>query len=131
MTDEQILIELARRVHGWHIAPADDRQAWFDDDANYPCYDPRTRAVGEKPRGTPWRDWSPLIDWNDAMGLAEKWIDSPAGDWYELERLPGHGYYAYMFPSDDGPVFYSAVDPSGPRAVTMAVARAVGIEVEG
>ena len=127
MTDEQILIELAR-VMGWKIAPKENREAWFDDQANFPCLDgywlrPAWDQVG--------RVWNPFTDWTDAMGLAEKWMDSEAGDWYDLERLPVHGYHVYLFPSDDGPGSYSAIDQSGPRAVCMAIAKALGIEVEG
>ena len=98
MTDEQILVELARRVMGW--------------ERDSECY------------------WAPFTDWNDAMALAEKWMDSEAGNWYDLERLPVHGYHVYLFPSDDGPGSYSAIDQSGPRAVCLALAKALGIEVE-
>ena len=129
MTDEQILIELAR-VMGWKIAPKENREAWFDDQANFPCLDgywlrPAWDQVG--------RVWNPFTDWTDAMGLAEKWMDSTAGNWYDIERLPEHGYHVYVFPGDapeDISDFRSAVDQSGPRAVSLAVARAAGIEVE-
>ena len=132
MTDEQIRVELARRVHGWKIVPdKEDRIAFFRRDENFPCYDPRTKTVCEKTRVTPWRDWNPL-EWNDAMGLAEKWAVGEGGDWYDIEWLPQIGYHVYLFPPNqmDGTDFTSAIHKSGPRAVCMAVAKAAGIEVE-
>jgi len=100
MTDEQILVELARRVMGW--------------ERDSECY------------------WDPFTDWNDAMGLAEKWAVGEGGDWYDIEWLPQIGYHVYLFPPNqmDGTDFTSAIHKSGPRAVCMAVAKAAGIEVE-
>ena len=129
MTDLEISAQLAERVHGWKIAPTeeDERWDWFTQRSNYPCFDPCRGAAHRNCRNhTP---WSPLTDWNAAMGLAEKWMDSTAGNWYDLERLPVHGYHVYLFPSDDELGAYSAIDQSGPRAVCLALAKAMGIEV--
>ena len=131
MTDEQIRIELARRVMGWKIPPDEGRDEWFADAANYPCLwvdDEHVMWDISDIFGDP---WGPFSSWTAAMGLAEKWMDSEAGDWYDLERLPVHGYHVYLFPSDDELGPYSAIDQSGPRAVCMAIAKALGIEVEG
>ena len=133
MTDEQILIELARRVHGWKIVPKWADEAWFADDSNYPCLHNGLYRSDVGDRGDRWNPLDDTYGWNHAMALAEKWMDSEAGNWYDLERLPVHGYHVYVFPGDapeDISGFRSAVDQSGPRAVTLAIARATGIEVD-
>ena len=134
MTDEQIRVELARRVHGWKIPPDKGREEWFADAANYPCLWVEDELVMLDIGDIFGDPWNPFSSWADAMALAEAWMDSEAGDWYDLERLPVHGYCMYLFPpetaKDGEPGFYTGIDPSGPRAVTLAIARATGIEVE-
>ena len=129
MTDLEISVQLARRVHGWKIPPDEscekyhERQKFFNDKANYPNYDPTYKLL--------WREescdgvkWNPFEDWVAAMGLAEKWRRSGA-------RLCSIRIYAIgascHVTAENGE--FSVVNESGPRAVTMAVAKAVGIEV--
>ena len=133
MTDEQIRIELARRVMGWKIPPDEGRDEWFADAANYPCLwvdDEHVMWDISDIFGNP---WNPFSSWNDAMGLAGEWAVGEGGDWYDIEWLPQIGYHVYLFPPNqmDGTDFTSAIHKSGPRAVCMAVAKAAGIEVEG
>jgi len=138
MMDEQIAAQLAEQVMGWKIPPDDncekyyERQKFFGDDANYPSYDPKYKLL--------WRDrscdgvkWNPFESWGDAMALAEKWVAEDPDN-----RTTGHEYidgeYAWTcnrqdYFHQDHP--FTVIDKSGPRAVTMAVAKAAGIEVEG
>ena len=97
MTDEQILVELARRVMGWER-----------DSEGY---------------------WDPFEDWDDAMALAEKWRE---GEFRSFSIGCGGVYYVTLLNVGEEDIKRShGMDSSGPRAVTMAVARAAGIEVEG
>ena len=131
MTDLEICQQLAERVHGWKIAPDEGWIEWCKNKANYPhlAGDTYYDSILADPS-----EWNPFSSWDDAMGLAEAWMDSAAGDWYDLERLPVHGYYMYLFPpetaKDGEPGFYTGIDPSGPRAVCLALAKAMGIEVD-
>ena len=119
MTDEQILVELARRVMGW--------------ERDSECY------------------WAPFTDWNDAMALAEKWAAAVSGNLRRqmiyvccpnpcasLESAHDATCYEEAATVSNPKIedWYlerenSASADSGPRAVTLAVARAVGIEVGG
>jgi len=132
MTDEQITVELARRVHGWHIVPKWADEAWFEDDSNFPCLHDGFYRSDAGDRGDRWTPLDDTYGWNDAMALAEKWAVGEGGDWYDIEWLPQIGYHVYLFPPNqmDGTDFTSAIHKSGPRAVCMAVAKAAGIEVE-
>ena len=94
MTDEQIRVELARRVMGW--------------ERDSECY------------------WDPFTDWNDAMGLAGKWCKAEKSV-HQMTRFVDGSWRSRLFCRDST---FLADAESGPRAVTMAIAKAAGIEVE-
>jgi len=132
MMDEQIAAQLAEQVMGWKIPPDDncekyyERQKFFGDDANYPSYDPKYKLL--------WRDrscdgvkWNPFESWGDAMALAEKWCKAEKSV-HQMTRFVDGSWRSRLFGRDS--VFLADAE-SGPRAVTMAVAKAAGIEVEG
>ena len=127
MTDLEISAQLAERVHGWHIAPDDNRADWFDHTANYPCYDPRDGTVisdiySER------EPWTPFTDWNDAMGLAEKFRETHG--WKLVVGNNATDSWHAVAISPRGIADWQQVrDQSGPRAVCMAIAKAAGIEV--
>ena len=156
MTDAQIAAQLAEQVMGWKIPPDEscekyhERQKFFNDKANYPNYDPTYKLL--------WRDrscdgvkWNPFESWNDAMVLAEKWAAAVSGNLRRqmiyvccpnpcasLESAHDATCYEEAATVSNPKIedWYlerenSASADSGPRAVTLAVARAVGIEVEG
>ena len=129
ITEEEIRVELARRVMGWKIAPDDNRADWFDHTANYPCYDPRDGTVisdiySER------EPWTPFTDWNDAMGLAEKFRETHGWKLVVGNIATDDGSWHAVAISPRGIADWQQVrDKSGPRAVCMAIAKAAGIEV--
>ena len=93
MTDEQIRVELARRVMGW--------------ERDSECY------------------WDPFTDWNDAMGLAEKFRETHSWKLVVGNIATDDGSWHAVAISPRGIADWQQVrDKSGPRAVTMAVAKA-------
>ena len=121
MTDKEITVELARFM-GWKIAPEKWDGQWLHDDANFPCYDPRTGTVCEKPRGIPWRDWSPLTDWRHAMELARS---DGVGAETLLREVRIMALKAYFPPGDEAAWL---LERATPRDLALCVVRAVGIE---
>lgn len=120
MTDN-IAVELARRVHGWKIAPKADREAWFEDDASYPCFD-ECGYLWE--RAGEFRIWNPFEDWVAAMELVRSGT-------VDADRLLGQVDLmasASGFPCDSTTWL---LDEATPHDLALCVARAVGIEVGG
>jgi len=127
MTDEQVLIELARLM-GWKIAPADesetyaDRQAFFADTANYPIFN----AV----LGFVWFDfaskekhWNPFEDWTAAIELVRSdGVDADA----LLDAVDAMATASGYSCSAAGWL----LDEATPHDLALCVARAAGIEVD-
>jgi len=136
MTDQQIAIELARTIHGWKIAPTiwSEREGFFDSDSNFPCLDGIVWRADFGDLGEPWDPFDPEHGWNAAMVLAEAWAVTSSlnssGIQYGFDAESQRNTWtadAYTGGEQDGVV---VTDISGPRAVCMALAKAVGIEVE-
>ena len=121
MTDEQIRIELARRVHGWKIAPIDGDAVWDIRDKNFPClHNGFYRAyVGD--RGKP---WNPFSSWDDAMGLVRV---HPGYQDTVFEAVYKAAEVDEYYESPGSWLLFKAT----PRDICLAMARAAGIEVEG
>jgi len=127
MTDEQILVELARLM-GWKIVPKRYNQGtFFSDPGNQPWYDPRFGLCSRPPMDR-LHPWNPFTDWNDAMALAEKWVGAdPANRFTSHDYVDGE--YTWILNQQDyehKDNYFEYTDPSGPRAVTMAVFKAIG-----
>ena len=113
ITDEQILVELARRVHGWTcIEPI----GWFVDEDG---------GIHKYPS-----EWDPFSSWDDAMGLAGKFRDTHGWKLAVGNNATDDGSWQAVAISPRGIADWQQVrDKSGPRAVCMAIAKAAGIEV--
>lgn len=127
MTDEQIVIELARQVMGWKIAPDEGWIEWSKDKANYPHVAGDTYYDSILADPEPWR---PLIDWTDAMALAEKWAGTTGI--FQVHYRSNGTYFCGCQPNIKAwDAVRKAEDKCGPRAVSLAVAKAAGITTEG
>ena len=104
MTDPRLTVELATRVMGWGVSPTRFQ----------------TGDGGWKPR---WR-FKPLERLADSLEL----LESAAPDSYEIST-DGSGRTCVRI--QIAGVAGEAQEYSKPRALTYAVARAVGIDVEG
>lgn len=129
MTDEQIVIELAR-LKGYKIAPINmnERVDFFggpNNQENYPCFDPLSMEV-KRLSGRP-LPWNPLTDWAAAIALAEKWAESRKAV-IQMTRFVNSEWRCRIY---EGQSSHFVDSESGPRAVSLAVALAAGIEVEG
>jgi len=105
--DEQLVLELVKRVMGWKIAPA-------------------TGSV----------EWKPLTYWDDAMELAEKWLENNPGARiiHHISHTTGSSltneHYIEIFRACEYIDCASAGAAFGPRAICLALAEAAGIEVD-
>ena len=117
MTDEQILVQLAERVQGWKIH--------FRNTALYVLTDEANGLITQVQ--SPVSEWHPLTDWTDAMALAEKWAESRKAI-IQITRFVDGEWRCRVYVGQSWCLFDSK---SGPRAVTLAVARAAGIKTEG
>jgi len=133
MTDEQIRIELARRVMGWKIAPDEGREEWVADAANYPCLWVEDELVMLDIGDIFGDPWNPFSSWDDAMELAGKWADKSslrsAGVEYGFDVESRRNRWSADADDSEHDVVIQH-DSRGCRAVALAIARAVGIEVE-
>ena len=128
MTDLEICEQLAERVHGWKIAPAnmDARSKFFCDRGNYPCLD---TASGDLRliTGTGSKQWRPFDTehgWTDAMGLVRAhhgFQDTLFEAVYKAAEVDEY------YESPGSWLLFKAT----PRDICLAMARASGIEVEG
>lgn len=135
MTDEQIGTELARTVHGWVVLT---QQEWFRvADEFRPSYvgitlvsvDGALYRVTHRNRAD--AEWRPFTDWSDAMALADKWRGSGCRSYSFGCGVDGVCCVTCMDIREDDIEQYRSIDKSGPRAVCMAIVKAMGIEVEG
>lgn len=113
MTDQEITIALAEKVMGWHSM------------SNLPS------AFGDLAgKFVHWcENWSPLTDWRDAMELAERWHATVVGGGnFDLDKPLGSKEWRCEI-SDYGDMYFLYKHACGPRAVTLAVAKAIGLDV--
>ena len=78
--------------------------------------------------------WDPFEDWNDAMELAEKWLENNPGARiiHHISHTTGSSltneHYIEIFRACEYIDCASAGAAFGPRAICLALAEAVGIE---
>ena len=141
MTDNQIATELARTIHGWKLAPMSmsERSKFFANKDNYPCLDANSgdlRLVtnsGSRQWTPGSRQWNPFDaehGWNDAMALAEAWRQIGVRSYSLGCGADGVWCVTCTDIGEESIEQYLTTDPSGPRAVCMALAQVMGIEVE-
>ena len=102
MTDERLTDELAARVLGWRLAPG--------------------RYIKSGRGWTPRSKFRPLVDLKDAFRL----LDRVSND-YSLLARPGGVFTARV--RLDGRAGKATGEPKA-RAISLAVARALGLEVD-